>query len=63
MKTRTFLVEILWLIVEMYLCPQSGAHEKTVKNSPPIGHQTTNLDSSLERWYCPNVVRPPPRCP
>lgn len=61
MKTRTFVVEILWLLVEMCLCPQCD--EQTTEHPQAVSHQTTPTDSSsnLERWYCPNYVRPPPR--
>ena len=69
METRKFVVEVMWLFlgmgscpIDMVLCPQSA--ELTTAPSQPFNHQTQTTNSlSIEQWYCPSYMRPPPPGP
>jgi hypothetical protein len=63
MKTWKFVAEVMWLFLEVCLCPHSGEqppHTDTDRYQR-ARHQTTVIDFLIERWYSPNYVRPPPR--
>ena len=61
MKTWTFTTEIFWMFFGMCLSPQSQEQTSHVEHDQQfIENQTANTDSSVQGWYSPVFVRPPP---